>query len=188
MRLAPDDLTTHDGIPCTTVARTLVDLAGVVDQRRLGRAVDRTEELRLFDLHALRAQLHRMRGMRGAAALAAVLATYDGPDPTDSDAEQRFIALVRAERLPTPEVNAWIALSDGGGYRPDFLWRDRGLIVEVDGRAYHARRAAFEHDRRRDRRLARFGFETRRYAAREVFAEPASVVAELRAFLTRPPR
>jgi very-short-patch-repair endonuclease len=57
------------------------------------------------------------------------------------------------------------------------------LIVEIDGRTYHAKREAFTHDRRRDRRLALAGFETRRYAASEIVDEPAKVIAEVGAFL-----
>jgi very-short-patch-repair endonuclease len=78
----------------------------------------------------------------------------------------------------------WIPLPEGGGYRPDFLWPERRLIVEIDGRSYHARRAAFEHDRRRDRRLRLLGYETVRYAAREVSRSPAAVVAEVTCFLS----
>jgi very-short-patch-repair endonuclease len=181
--LAPEDVTSLENIPCTTLPRTLVDLAGAVEPRRLERAIDRAEELRTFDLRALRAQLRRMQGRRGSAALAALLASFDGPDGAASVAEERFLALVRRGNLPAPEINAWIPLPEGSGYRADFLWRQRGLIAEVDGRTYHARRAAFEWDRRRDRRLALLGYETRRYAARELSTQPAAVIAELRSFL-----
>lgn len=182
-KLAPDDMTSVENIPCTTLPRTLVDLAAVVERRQLERAVDRAEELRIFDLRVVRVQLQRMRRCRGCAALAALLASFDGPEATCGVAEERFLALVRRGNLPAPEVNVWMPLPEGGGYRPDFLWRRWRLIVEVDGRTYHARRAAFERDRRRDRRLAVLGYETRRYTAREVGAEPAAVIAELRAFL-----
>jgi very-short-patch-repair endonuclease len=177
------DRAVERGIPCTAVPRTLLGLASQVDARRLSRAVDRAEQLRLFDLAALDELLDRSAGARGVAALRALLAQYTEPTVTRSEAEERFLALVKDARLPTPAVNAWIPLPDGGGYSPDFLWRDERLIVEVDGRAYHSRRQAFAHDRRRDRRLALAGFETRRYAASEVLARPRQVAVELRAFL-----
>jgi very-short-patch-repair endonuclease len=182
--LASGDVTTRDGIACTTLERTLVDYAAVTGPRSLERAIERAEELRAFDLGAVRAQLTRMRGQRGTGALATALRAFDGPTATRSEAEERFLALIRTARLPRPEINAWLPLPEGGGYRPDFLWRDRKLIVEIDGRTFHARRSAFERDRRRDRRLAMAGLETRRYAAREVFADPVAVLAELKAFLT----
>jgi very-short-patch-repair endonuclease/predicted transcriptional regulator of viral defense system len=182
-RLDPSEVTTRDGLPCTTVARTLLDLATTVPRRRLERAIDRAEELRVFDLRELQAVVDRRRGERGTAILAAVLAEYDGPEATRYAAEARLLAIVERSRLPQPEVNAWLPLPEGGGYRPDFLWRDRRLVVEVDGRTHHARRRAFEHDRRRDRRLALAGYETRRYSAREVLRQPDRVTTELRAFL-----
>jgi very-short-patch-repair endonuclease len=180
--LIPADVTVHDGVACTTVARTLLDVAATLDRRSLERVVDRAEELRLFDLSAVADVLARNRGRRGAARLGAALAQYAGPSITRSEVEERFLLLVRNARLPHPEVNAWIPLA-AGGYRPDFLWRDARLIVEVDGRTHHARRRAFEHDRLRDRRLALAGFETRRYAAREVIQTPQAVAREIAAFL-----
>ncbi|MEX1142553.1 MAG: DUF559 domain-containing protein [Thermoleophilaceae bacterium] len=181
--LSAIDLGAEAGIPCTALPRTLLDLATVVDRRSLARAVDRAEELRVFDRQAIDELLARSHGLRGTAALAAVLAEYRRPTITRSEAEERFLALVRQAGLSEPRVNAWLAGPEGGGYRPDFLWTEARLIVEIDGREHHARRRAFEHDRRRDRRLALAGFETRRYAASELMREPERVIAEVRAFL-----
>jgi very-short-patch-repair endonuclease len=184
-RLDPSEVVSREGIPCTTVARTLLDVAATQSQRRVEFALDRAEELRVFDLRELRAMLKLRRGQRGIAVLSKVLDTYDGPDQARSPAERRMLALIRRARLPMPKVNAWIPLSGGNGYRPDLLWEDHRLVVEVDGRTHHARRLAFEHDRRRDRRLALAGYETRRYAAREIKREPDHVLAELRTFLSQ---
>ncbi|MEX1140889.1 MAG: type IV toxin-antitoxin system AbiEi family antitoxin domain-containing protein [Thermoleophilaceae bacterium] len=181
--LEPADVDVKDGIPCTSLVRTMIDLAAVVDRRSLERAVDRAEELRAFDLGAVAAMLARARGRRGAANLAAVLDAYEGPVITRSEIEERLLELIASARLPRPQVNEWIPLEDGTGYRPDFLWRDARLVVEVDGRTYHARRSAFRHDRQRDRRLALAGFETRRYDASEVVEHGGRVIDEIRAFL-----
>jgi predicted transcriptional regulator of viral defense system len=180
--LSHRDAATVDGIPCTPLARTLLDLAAKVDGRSLTRAIDRAETLREFDLRAVDELLARSRGLRGAGALAAVLEHYR-QTVTHSEAEERFLAVATRAGVPMPEVNAWIPLSDGGGYSPDFLWRDQRLIVEVDGRTHHARRGAFLHDRRRDRRLALAGYQTHRYAAEEVFTQPGRVAEELRRLL-----
>lgn len=178
-------MTIRDGIPCTALPRTLLDVAAVVDRRTLQRTIDRAEELRRFDLTAIQELLARSRGQRGAHLLKTALATHAGPTFTRSEAEERFLAVIESHRLPQPEINAWIPLDEGSGYSPDFLWRTPGLIVEIDGRTHHARRAAFEHDRQRDRRLALAGFETRRYAASEVFETPDRVAREVTAFLAR---
>ena len=183
--LPPDDVTLGDGVPCTAPMRTLLDLAGTIDAGALNRAIARSEELRIFDLAAVEQLLARTRHLPGRAALASAVANFDAPSAaTRSPAEKRFLVAIRRARLPQPSVNVWIPLPEGGGYRPDFLWRERWLIVEIDGRSYHARRAAFEHDRRRDRRLRLLGYETVRYAAREVSRSPAAVVAELACFLS----
>lgn len=182
--LAPEDVTRREGIACTTRARALVDVASTIPRHRLERALVLAEERGEFDLVAIRDQLTRMPGQRGCAALAAALSALEGRDVTRSVAEARFLALVRRRRLPKPEVNVWIPLPEGGGYRPDFLWRDRHLIVEVDGRSHHSRRRAFEHDRRRDRRLFQAGYVTVRFAARQVLEEPTHVADELRTLLS----
>ncbi len=184
--LDPNDQTILDGIPCTTWARTLVDVASTVPRDRLERALVLAEERGEFDLTAVRRQIARMRGQRGCAALASVLSTFDHRAVTRSVAEAHFLALVRRRRLPEPEVNVWIPLPEGGGYRPDFLWRDRKLIVEVDGRAHHSLRRAFDHDRQRDRRLLQAGYVTVRFPAREVLNEPARVEHELGSILSTP--
>jgi very-short-patch-repair endonuclease len=177
--LAVDDVAEVDGIPSTTLSRTLLDVAGQVDRRTLVRAIGRAEELRQFDLGSIELTIARNRGRRGAGALAAALDEWSEPAVTRSVAEERFLAVVARAKLPTPEVNAWIPIDEGDGYSPDFLWRERGLVVEIDGRSHHARRRAFVHDRRRDRRLAMVGFRTIRYAAGEVTGRPEAVAAEL---------
>jgi hypothetical protein len=179
----PADIASHNGIPCTSVARTLVDYGATVDRGRLVKAVDRAEELRLFDLADMSETLRRCERRRGAPLLRDVLTDYDGPVETSNFAENRFLALIDGAGLPRPLVNSWMPLEEGSGYRPDFFWPDARLIVEVDGRTHHARRLAFEHDRRRDRRLALEGLTTCRYAATELEDAPDAVISELRRLL-----
>lgn len=181
--LRAEDVTSREGIPCTSLARTLLDTAHVADRRSLTRAIDEAEARREFDLEAVEQLLRRSRGQRGAAALASVLRTYEPAPVTHSVAEERFLALVGRAGLPLPEANVWMPLSRGGGYRADFLWRDRRLIVEIDGRTHHARRRAFVHDRRRDRSLAAAGYRTLRFAAAEILGQPGDVTEELAALL-----
>jgi very-short-patch-repair endonuclease/predicted transcriptional regulator of viral defense system len=184
-RIASADVSRRDGIPCTSLARTLLDLAAVVDRSALARAIDRSEELRAFDLDAIEEVLDRCRRRPGTVALRAALADYAGATDLRSVAEERFLALVVDAGLPRPRANRWIPLDAGDGYRPDFLWPEQSLIVEVDGRTHHARSQAFRHDRRRDRRLALAGYETLRFDAAEVLDAPDRVARELRALLAR---
>ena len=184
--LGIDDVTVQDRIPCTTPARTLLDLAAVADRRTLERAVDRAEELRVFDLDALHELLRRNPRRHGRRALVTILAEYDGAAVTRSGGEEHMLALIEAAGLPQPQTNVWIPLSGNTGFEADLLWADARHIVEGDSRVHHTHRKAFVHDRQRDRKLALAGYETRRYAAAELQSRPERVIEELRQFLSHP--
>ena len=97
------------GIPCTTVARTILDLAQVIKGRPLERALDQAEILDLLDLAALDDQIERNKARPAAKRLQAVLDQhYVGSTPTWSELEEAFLAACRRAKLPMPEVNAWI--------------------------------------------------------------------------------
>jgi very-short-patch-repair endonuclease len=183
--LQPRDITTVDGIPCTTVARTLVDLGDVVTPRAVEQAVDQAEVLRVFDGKTVHEALARAGPRRGAGVLRAVLAGYGQPTLTEKELEERFLALCRRASLPSPAVNAWIPLADGIAYRADFLWRAERLIAETDGRDVHTTRKAFEHDRLRDQRLTLAGLTVVRFTWRQVTDEPQRVAEALRTLLAR---
>jgi very-short-patch-repair endonuclease len=173
--LDPREVTLRAGIPVTAPPKTLLDLATVLDQRSLARAVEEAEVQRLVRRDALETP----RGRRGAAALRRVLDLGHEPAFTRSEAEAKLLALIRAARLPAPEVNARI-----GGYEVDFLWRDRRLVVEVDGFAYHSSREAFERDRRKDADLQALGLNTTRLTYRQIAHEPEATIALLAAALS----
>ena len=179
--LAPTDVEVVRAIPCTSVARTLLDLAEVVGRRSVERAVDQAEVLRVFDPRAINDVLDRANGRRGAAALRAVLAEHaPGDTLTRSELEERFLALSRAAGVPRPRVNAWIALP-GHEIQADFVWERRRLIVETDGHGAHGTRAAFERDRTRDRHLLLAGWRVVRFTWRQVVHEPDEVIGTLAA-------
>jgi hypothetical protein len=128
--------------------------------------------------------LARASGRRGAATLRAVLSDVRlGTTLTGSELEERFLAICRSIWLPPDGVNAWIPHPDGGGAEADFVWREQRLVVEADGRDVHTTRRAFEHDRRRDQRLALAGWRVVRFTWRQVCFEPAYVAAMLKALL-----
>jgi hypothetical protein len=183
--LSPADVTTVDGIPCTTVARTLLDLAAVLPRRAIERAADQAEIAGTFDLAALVDQLERHPRHRGARVLAAVLDTHAiGQTATVNEFEEAFLAIVRRAGLPDPEVNVWLVLPDGEpAIRVDFLWRAQRLAVETDGRRSHGTRLAFERDRRRDQRLTVARFRPVRVTRRQVFGCPDELERTLRALL-----
>ena len=182
--LTPDDLTVIDSIPCTTLARTLLDLAEDAARREVERAIDRAAELRLLDMTAIDDVLARANGRRGAALLRAVLDEHRaGSTLTRNDLEEAFLRIARDAGAPPDAVNEWIAFPEGSGAEADFLWRTQRLIVEVDGRDPHTTRRAFESDRRRDQRLMLLGWRVVRFTWRQVVFAPAEVAATLRGLL-----
>jgi hypothetical protein len=174
-----------DGIPCTSLARTLLDLAGVISLKELKYAIRRAEELKIFDLVALEEVIARSKGRRGLTRLKRALAEFDERDGrTRRQLERLFLELCRRADLPTPEVNAPLAPS-GVPIEADFLWREARLVVETDGRATHGTRRAFEEDRRRDQRLKLAGFDVIRCTWRQATEEPESLVHRIRTLLKR---
>ena len=182
LTLAAPDVTTVDGIPCTSVARTLVDLGDREPDRLVERAVDQAEVLGLFDLTAVDDALQRAGPKRGPGVLRRVLVECGEPAITDRELEERFLLLVRHAGLTAPEVNAWL-VTDAASYKADFLWRTEQLVIETDSRTFHTSRGAFEHDRLRDQRLTLAGFTVVRFTWRQVTRDPGAVVATLKALL-----
>jgi very-short-patch-repair endonuclease len=173
--LRPRDVTRRRNIPCTTVARTLLDLADAVDRSGLERALEQAEILRLVDLASLQDVLARADGRHGAPMLRAVLADHDpGSALTRSELERRFLKLCRDAALPSPRVNARVRV-DGDGFEVDFSWPGRRLIAELDGFGTHGTRAAFERDCRRDRLLQLGGRRVVRFTWRQLVGEPDEI-------------
>lgn len=163
-----DAVSTRGGLPVTTVARALVDLADTEPAACLERLVAEAERRRLVR----RDELVVPNGRHGAAKLAEIL--DEGPRLTRSEAERRLLALVRGARLPTPESNQRV-----GRFEVDLLWREQRLIAEVDGFAFHGDRLAFERDRERDQQLQLAGFRVLRITWRQLDREPLAVAARL---------
>jgi very-short-patch-repair endonuclease len=163
VRLDRDDIRTFQRIPVTTPARTILDLAGTERHRVFEQALAEAQARRLVTGRHLEAVLERSSRRPGAGVLRAALASEATPAWTRSQAEERFLALVRSAGLPEPEVNVRL-----GPYEVDFLWRAVGLVVEIDGYAYHASRAAFERDRLRDADLQADGLKVMRVTWRQI--------------------
>ncbi len=172
------DIVAVDEIPCTSVSRTLLDLAAVVNRERAERALNQAEVLRRLDLGALEDQLERNRRTVAAAHLRAALVLYrPGDAPAESDLERRFIRQVRAAGLPEPERQVRFHCADGtASFLVDFVWRAQRLALETDGRRTHGTAAAFENDRWRDQQLVRAGWRVVRVTWRQLADDPASVV------------
>ena len=171
-RLPDHERTTKDGVPVTTVARTLLDLADAVP---VEGAVARADRGGLLDVDGIHRAIADNPGRHGAKRL---LAAVDTPILTRSELEDAFLALVRRAGLPEPRVNQRVA-----GIEVDFHWPDHALVVETDGAAFHSSHAAQERDRGREAILARAGLRTHRFTHRQVVREPEGVEDTLRTLL-----
>jgi hypothetical protein len=175
--LTPDQVTTRNGIPVTTVARTLLDLTDVLDRRGVRRAVEQSERRHRFDLAAVKAVLAQANGRRNAGVLADAVRIYD-PDSalTRSELEDAFSELCKAAGVPPPSVNDEVE-----GFEVDFSWPGHDLVVELDGHDTHGTREAFERDRRRDQVLTVAGRRVIRFTYRQVTEQAEDAVRVLRA-------
>jgi very-short-patch-repair endonuclease len=180
--LAADEVTVERGIPVTTPARTLLDLAEQLTPQRLERAVHEAEYRRLSSPLSLEALLTRHKGRRGTAALRAIVDKGRlGSTITRSDLELDFLAFLDAHRLERPLVNEEI-----GPYTVDALWPAERVIVELDSRQAHETTKAFESDRARDRDLQVWGYKVVRITWRQLHADGATIAAQLSQLLSPP--
>ncbi len=158
--VAGDEVDRRDGIICTSVARTLVDLAGRVGDRSLRELVEQASVLQVLNVEDIDRVLARRR-RRGAARLRAILAFWrelgENRPRLRSVLEAKLLASIGDAGLPPPECNVTLQL---GVHRleVDFLWKKQGLVVETDGAKTHQTRAAFRRDRWRDQVLAAAGY------------------------------
>ncbi len=175
--LHPHDITRRHGIPVTSAARTLLDLAATTTADELDRALNEARLQHRVSSRSLNEQFSRYPHHRGTAALKAAIPQE--PKLTRSKAERLMLDLIRKARLPTPEANVRI-----GGFEADLLWRDQKLVVEFDSWTFHSTRRAFERDRRKDRELQALGYRVLRFTWRELTTEPEAVVAAITRALT----
>ncbi len=171
------EIVRHRRFAVTTVARTLLDFAAAAGESQVRRALSEADYLGLLDLPALRATIGS--GRRGSARLGRSLERHDiRLARTRSELERTFLALCEAHRIPLPEVNARV-----GRMTVDALWRQAGLVVEIDGHRGHRSRAQVQRDRRRELHLRAAGLTVIRYAGDQVVGEPALVAEDLRTAL-----
>jgi hypothetical protein len=189
-RPGPGELVRVAGIPCTSVARTVVDLAGTYGDRELRGTVERAATLRVLDLAAIDAVLADGPKRRGAPGLRRVLKDWRPVAATArystvrSLFEAKLLPLIAAAGLPMPLVNAPVRTAMRV-LEVDLLWERERFVVEADGRRHHGIEVAFERDRLRDRELLAAGYGVLRVTWREAEREPEAVLTVIRGELER---
>jgi hypothetical protein len=179
--LARADLARRDGIPVTSLSRTILDVAVTSRARTVRRHLQIAEDLQLFDLREMDDLLERTKGHRGQPKVRAALELHDErPVFTRSGLERRFLEVVREAGLPEPAMNLFVE-----GYEIDAYWADHRFGVELDVYETHGSRLSFEEDRERDDALLLAGIETTRVTGPRLDREPGAVVDSIRRHLAR---
>ena len=163
----------HDGIPTTAIAQTVLDLAASEPIRLVRRALavlDYNDEL---DVAALEANCGR--GRPGSRALRDAIAIHQ-PElaNTNGDLEEALLQLCERFNVPVPRFNAWLH-----GVQPDAYWPDHNLVVEVDGLKNHSKPAQIRADRRKELTLRAHGVPVIRYDWPLVTGAPQEVARDL---------
>lgn len=182
--LPADEMGRMWGIPVTSVARTMLDLAATRKQREVERAWNEME-VREYRLRlSVPDLIERYPGRQGTAMLGRLASGKTEPvGITRNELEEGFLALVDRFDLPRPRMNAHLAIRDRF-YEIDCLWEDRRVAIELDGGAVHGTRRAFENDRERDRILTADGYTTARLTWHQITETPTEVADDLRRILT----
>jgi very-short-patch-repair endonuclease len=182
--LPADEVAIRDGIPVTSVPRTIFDLAATEDVDVIASMLRESEHRNLWDRLSLPDLVERYPGRRGVnkVRLALQRITEEPSGRKRSRLEERFAPFLRRHRLPFPRFNDWILLG-AKRYQVDCHWPGTGQIVELDGWEGHGTRTAFRDDRERDRRLAVAGYSVTRLTWNQLNDEPEQIAADLRKLL-----
>jgi very-short-patch-repair endonuclease len=171
--LADADRATHRGIPVTSPARTLVDLAHVLDHDELTRALREAMFRRLYDPKAIEDALTRRpsKALKDLLTEAAV---------TQSMMEDRFLTICSRHRLPRPSTQHRI-----GAKRYDFAWPRHRVVVETDSWLAHANQVAFQADRAASNALQLAGWLVLRFTWADLTRRSRNVAVTVDRALTR---
>jgi very-short-patch-repair endonuclease len=182
--LPADEVTVKDGIPVTSVPRTIFDLAATVDVDVVAAMLRESEHRNLWDRLSLPDLVVRYPGRRGVNKVRLALRRIieEPAGRKRSKLEERFAPFLRRHDLPFPRFNDWILL-DNKRYQVDCHWPGTGEIVELDGWEGHSTRSAFQDDKARDRKLRVAGYSVTRLTWIQLRDEPEQIAADLRKLL-----
>ena len=165
---------TIDAIPVTSLARTLVDLAAVVDPTRLGRAWEEADRTQRLDVRAVDDVLAGVPNGKGTGHIRALIAERRTATDTREGMERDFADIIRKAGLPTPAYNALIE-----GFLVDAVWVEQRLIVELDSFDFHDRtRKSHDHERERHTALQLKGWQVVRLTSSQM-PNAANIVSAL---------
>jgi Protein of unknown function (DUF559)/Transcriptional regulator, AbiEi antitoxin len=181
--LPPHHVKRPSGIPATSIARTLADLAGALHPKQTERALDNCLAADLVTVAAMWRVHHDLApsGRAGLGLIRELLeARGDGYVAPASELERRLLDLVIAAGLPVPEREIDLGDSDGWIGRVEFVYQEAKLLIEVDGRLHHTALLDRKHDRDRDNALMASGWRVLRIDYDMLVHRPDEVVGLIR--------
>lgn len=187
-----------NGFPCTTLARTLFDLASLSSTKRLRRAQPFVHEKRVaraldnaltrlgldIDDMALLVATHGKRGRDGTTLMRTLVnERSDGEHCTESELEELLVAVLTACGVPLPELQVRLGNGERQIGRVDGFYRREQVVIEADSRRHHSALLDSDNDRWRDLRLLARGVVTVRVTWWDLVNRPEEFVALLRQIL-----
>ncbi len=164
------------GIPCTTPARTIVDLAPAMDDDSFARLCHEAGVKYRTTPRQVKTVMARRGRCNGANRIRRVMAGET--KVALSVLERAFLDVLEAEGLPLPDTNTRV-----GNHRVDCRWVDQGVTVELDSFRYHNSKHSWDHGYGREREARARGDEFRRFTYDDVFEDQTYMLAELRKLL-----
>ncbi len=168
------------GIPLTSLPRTLLDLAEVIDEKRLKRAFEEADRLRLLRMSEMEQVCTEAGNRKGLAAIRHLIADSQEPAKARSPLEDRFAEFYREHLADLPPPLANVTILD---HEVDAYWPGHRLVVEMDSWEFHSHRAAFESDRARDAKMQAAGYRVIRLTHRQLETEAPRISTQLRKML-----
>jgi very-short-patch-repair endonuclease len=167
----PGEVTKMRGIPLTSVARTICDMAAIEAAKEVEQAWQEALYRRIVTDRQMLAVLNREPRRKGAPVIRSLI---EDPRMTRSERERALLKLIAQAQLPKPVTNVNLH-----GYLVDVYWPEQGLVLEFDGRHAHGHRSAFDRDRKRDQVMLAHGLRAMRVTDRHLAYEPVALVARI---------
>jgi very-short-patch-repair endonuclease len=180
--LRPRDVTRIEGIPATSVARTILDFASLLDPEGLERLLDHALANRKVTVRTMNTQLRELgtRGRRGSRRLAELLmARPASARAPDSELEARLLRTLRAHGLPPPIPQHPVRLLNGRTVRVDFAYPEALLAIEADSYHHHSSLTAWSRDRIRNNELIAMGWRVLPVTFHDLRTDPTAVADQV---------
>ncbi|HZB42494.1 MAG TPA: type IV toxin-antitoxin system AbiEi family antitoxin domain-containing protein [Ilumatobacter sp.] len=181
----PIDREQLEGLPITSPARTLIDLARHASPAQLEAAIEHAFADRLVSEDHLHQRIGALRskGRYGIPLLLAVLERREITRGGDSWLEREYLSLLHRAGIQRPETQVVLARSLDHAVRVDCWFRDTNIVVELLGYRFHRTKTQMNHDAARHNALMSAGKLVYQFTYEHVTTTPDAVVEQTRAAL-----